>query len=74
MRDKPINEADQDTLEALVDRYSVHEVLTALGTICAFKAEHVQANWQDAGLGRAWLAAGRAIGRCYSTKAVQAIS
>ena len=74
MRDNPISKADMDALEAMVDRYSLHEILVTLGTICVFKAEHIMENWQDVPLHRYWLAAGRAVGRCYATKAVRAIS
>lgn len=74
MRDKCITVADQDALEGMLDKYSLHEILVALGSICVGKADHVFTAWQDKGLGNAWLKAGRVLGRAYASKAVQAIS
>lgn len=45
---------DRDVLENLVDRTSLIEVLEALSEIAGLKQEHVQANWQDSGLAKAW--------------------
>ena len=45
---------DYDALEDLVDRYTLAEVLEALGVICELKADHVLTNWQDAGLAKSW--------------------
>jgi hypothetical protein len=53
----------KEQLEALLDKTSLHEVLDMLSEICSEKQEHVQTNWQDKNLAKAW-------GRCaYSTAA-----
>lgn len=37
----------RDTLEALVDRYSMAAVVHALARIADAKADHLETNWQD---------------------------
>jgi len=44
----------QNQLEALVDNVGLFSVLDALSNICGLKAEHIQLNWQDAGLAKEW--------------------
>lgn len=34
-------------LEELVDAYGLEGVLYALGDVCAYKADHLEVNWQD---------------------------
>ena len=41
-------------LEAMVDRVGLDNVLYALASICAAKAEHVAVNWQDTTLAKCW--------------------
>jgi hypothetical protein len=41
-------------LEQILDQSRLTDVLNALAAICHGKAEHLRANWQDAGAGRAW--------------------
>ena len=36
-----------ETLEALVDKHGLAEVLAALSDVCMDKAEHLRVNWQD---------------------------
>jgi hypothetical protein len=45
---------DELALEGLIDRYGLAAVVLALAGICWGKAEHVESNWQDADLSRAW--------------------
>jgi hypothetical protein len=42
------------TLEAMVDKVGIRNVVWALGHICSAKGEHVLANWQDEQLARDW--------------------
>jgi hypothetical protein len=42
--------ARQEALEAMIDASSVHHVLALIAGICLEKADHIQANWQDAPL------------------------
>jgi hypothetical protein len=52
-----------DSLEDLVDRSSLSDVLEALEGMCDEKADHVATNWQDRPLSKQWAKAARAIGR-----------
>jgi hypothetical protein len=45
---------EADALEAMVDRCGLETVVAVLAVICAEKAQHVQANWQDRALAKAW--------------------
>lgn len=36
-----------ETLEALIDKHSLSEVMQALQSVCHDKAEHLRTNWQD---------------------------
>ena len=62
-----VNDKQIEELEALVDRFSLANVLEALVTICHEKADHVQDNWQDVALARDWDNDGRKIDRIIST-------
>lgn len=41
-------------LEAMVDRYSLSDVLSVLMEICDGKAEHLAVNWQDHAAAKQW--------------------
>jgi len=43
-----------EELEAMVDRYGLDNVVSALVDICHAKAEHVGSVWQDWRLADAW--------------------
>ncbi len=45
---------DMEMLEGMVDRYSLSDVFGMLSDICNEKAEHVETNWQDKPLAKAW--------------------
>ena len=55
------NSQDAVTLEKIVDRHSMRDVLIALGAIAFGKSSHVAENWQDNVLARKWFRAGQAI-------------
>ena len=42
------------TIETLIDRTSLVEVLTAIECICSQKAEHLRVNWQDNATAKHW--------------------
>ena len=44
----------QDALETLIDATSVTSVLEAIATVCALKADHIRASWQDNQTARVW--------------------
>ncbi len=48
------NDATKGILEALVDRFQLDVVLSALADVCYDKAAHVQETWQDRALAKAW--------------------
>ena len=43
-----------EVLEQLVDQHGLLHVVTGLELVCAEKAEHIRANWQDAQTARVW--------------------
>lgn len=50
-----------ETLEMLVDKHSLSNVLALLESICHEKAEHVRTNWQDESLAKAWERAAKTL-------------
>lgn len=51
-----------ERLESYVDHVGLANVLYALEFICEAKASHIEENWQDRGLARAWLLEARRCG------------
>ena len=47
------------SLEDLLDRHGLDKVLSALSTVAAEKADHVQSNWGDSNDARAWMRVSR---------------
>ena len=43
-----------DTLEALIDRWGLYEVTSAIGEIASGKADHLRSNWQDEASAKNW--------------------
>ena len=52
-----------EELEKLIDASSLLDVLTGLELVCAEKAEHIRANWQDKLTARPWDKASRSFGK-----------
>lgn len=50
-----------DTLEQFIDQEGLQAALRVLSEICYAKAEHVETNWQDHELARAWTKAATAL-------------
>jgi hypothetical protein len=42
------------TIEELIDLSSIPEFLENVATVCRFKEEHLQTNWQDKEAARYW--------------------
>ena len=61
-----------DTVEKLIDKYSLADVLIMIGDICNEKAAHIQVNWQDEGLAIKWNKAGQIVKR--SVKSLPKVS
>ena len=47
-------ESDMETIESMVDRLGITEVMLLLTHICGEKAEHIRENWQDQELAKRW--------------------
>jgi hypothetical protein len=43
-----------ETLENIIDKTTLEDVLDALGEICHGKADHIRSNWQDDATAHAW--------------------
>lgn len=67
-------QAVADAVEALVDKASLLDVLTALELVCQERAAHLEANWQDRRSAQTWRRAAKAIYAAVSHNAVQAVS
>lgn len=59
--------ADRDTLEALIDRYSLANLIEGLVQICHYKADHLRTTWQDAAAAKDWSTDARTLDRIVST-------
>lgn len=62
-----------EVLEALIDKHSLLDVLVGLELVCAEKAEHIRANWQDGQLAKAWDKAATVCGNAARHKSVGAL-
>lgn len=68
------NSPDAVTLETLVDRYGLAQVLAVLATTCEGKSDHIGTHWQDRYESRRWGLAARLIDRTVAAPAVQLVS
>jgi hypothetical protein len=50
----------ENTLEELVDKYTLESVLEMLATVCYGKADHLATNWQDYAAAKLWKHSARA--------------
>ena len=50
-------------IESIVDRNSMARVLDLLAIMCAMKAEHIQSNWGDRNLAKAWTQLGEKVAK-----------
>jgi hypothetical protein len=57
---------DIDTLESMVDRNGIDEILYMLTMLCCDKAAHHRANWQDEASEALWLQIGKAIDQVHA--------
>jgi hypothetical protein len=51
---KNLTVQDRDTLESIVDRYSLRAIVEGLSEISHLKAAHIRENWQDDSLAKMW--------------------
>jgi hypothetical protein len=66
--DSRLTEQELVSLEALIDRRGIEDVLIAVSEICDAKSEHISTNWQDATLALRWATLCGAVG-CIVPKA-----
>lgn len=62
------------TLEALIDRYGLQDVLANIAMVCDDKATHVAHSWQDASLAKVWLKAALQIDKLADSDYTRAVS
>lgn len=48
-------------IESLIDSNNLRAVLYAISEVCVLKSEHIDQNWQDTGLAKAWSACAKRI-------------
>ena len=51
----------EETLEKLIDAYSLEEILDAIANICYEKAQHLRSAWQDPESAKTWEQDGKKI-------------
>lgn len=61
MPNNPMHLEEVHTLEMLIDRYGLPQVLHEIQQITDMKAEHIQGNWNDQPLAMRWRWAGKYI-------------
>jgi hypothetical protein len=57
------------TLEEIVDASTLGKVIQALSHLCWEKAQHIEENWQDESLAKAWRDAAKKI-ECIKTDGI----
>lgn len=50
-----------DTIERLIDKHNVADVLLMVSDVISAKADHIGYNWQDMGLAEKWVKAGQVV-------------
>lgn len=63
----------EQQIEAYIDRHSVQHLLVLIGNLCAEKAAHIEANWQDAPLAKRWRQAGSVVDTCARDKRIDTL-
>lgn len=63
-----------ESLEPLLDRYSLLEILGSLSRICELKAQHLEEAWQDAASARCYRKAGVTLDNLASHYAIKQVS
>lgn len=54
-------------LEKHIDRVGLPQFLETVAIVCEEKSEHIQTNWQDFALSRAWASAARGLDKLAAT-------
>lgn len=56
-----MEQRDIDSLEILIDRHGLHDIIAAMVTIALAKAGHVLETWDDPRLAKEWEKAARTL-------------
>ena len=59
---RAVDTTERGSLEDLIDRTSLSELIDAISQICYEKAEHIRSNWQDDRTARSWSAVATKLG------------
>ena len=51
---KTITDKEMETLENMIDKYDIYQVLQKISEVMALKALHIRENWQDEHLAKFW--------------------
>ena len=70
MRKNPSAKSYEYELEEIIDKFGLQRTVEALAEICHLKAEHIEENWQDNYMARAWRKAAGSVYRCSQSDAV----
>lgn len=62
-----MNTQDENTLEQLLDRHGLPELVDALAGICVHKVMHLEENWQDRQLAGKWARTASKLAKFHST-------
>jgi len=60
-------------LEMMLDKHTLEIMLDRLSELCFAKAQHIEENWQDKALAKAWSKAGIAIGKLSVTDVIRSV-
>ncbi len=52
--DSRTHNTNADTIEALINHYSLSYVIELVAEVCSAKADHLVSNWQDDSAGAIW--------------------
>lgn len=53
------------TLEALIDKYTLPQIVAQLADICREKSQHLRENWQDEKSAKVWDKNATKLEKCY---------
>jgi len=63
-----------DTLEQLIDKHGLGNVLSSIAGICGEKADHVRVSYSDERLADDWDSASIAVSNCAGRQAVRKVT
>jgi hypothetical protein len=61
-----LTQRDADWIERMIDNIGLEGLLATVSEICYLKAQHIEENWNDTALARAWSRAGQIVDKAGS--------